>query len=401
VGDSALTLSHDPLLIVLSVVLAVQGSYVALVLSRNVVDSEGVIHRFGLAATALCLATGIWAMHFVGMLAADLPNHVDYLVLPTLASFLICALVVGCGVYATTWQQARIWRVLGGGLFMGLGITAMHYVGMLAVHADDVHMQHSMSFVLLSMLVAVFGSVFAVWMMEDRGLKPALHPRLLWASALILGLAVAGMHYLAMAGMHLSETAASGQGTAPALSRGSLALIVAVVAFLVSGVFLLILIPTRPLSRNMHGDHAAQDAPLLQPSTLPSKSSARQIEPQTIAVRGGGGERALPLAQIYAVKASGHYTTIFDGKQEYFCQMPISAIEAHLESDHFMRVHRSFIVNLAMISALKRNGDEGIADLKADVRFSVPVARSRYNALKKRLQLRAETDSGLGRASAA
>ena len=87
-----------------------------------------------LAGSALTLATGIWSMHFVGMLAASFPSAIDYLVLPTLASFLICVIVVGLGVYAAHAPQPPKLRIGLGAVAMGLGISTMHYVGMRAVH---------------------------------------------------------------------------------------------------------------------------------------------------------------------------------------------------------------------------------------------------------------------------
>ncbi len=64
-------------------------------LPPNSTVRQGLRRRLLLAGSALTLATGIWSMHFVGMLAADFPSAIDYLVLPTLVSFLICVIVVG------------------------------------------------------------------------------------------------------------------------------------------------------------------------------------------------------------------------------------------------------------------------------------------------------------------
>ena len=87
-----------------------------------------------LAGSALTFATGVWSMHFVGMLAASFPSAIDYLVLPTLVSFLICVIVVGVGVYAAHARAPPRTRIGLGAVAMGLGICAMHYVGMSAVH---------------------------------------------------------------------------------------------------------------------------------------------------------------------------------------------------------------------------------------------------------------------------
>ena len=94
-----MTVPHEPWLVALSMAIAVQGSFVGLSLARDLDRAEGFRRRLALAGASLTLATGVWSMHFVGMLAANFPSAIDYLVLPTLVSFLICVIVVGVGVY--------------------------------------------------------------------------------------------------------------------------------------------------------------------------------------------------------------------------------------------------------------------------------------------------------------
>ena len=95
-----MTIPHEPWLVALSIAIAIQGSFVGLSLARGIDSAEGFRRRLAIAGSAITLATGVWSMHFVAMLAANFPSAVDYLVLPTLISFLICVIVVGIGVYA-------------------------------------------------------------------------------------------------------------------------------------------------------------------------------------------------------------------------------------------------------------------------------------------------------------
>src|SRR5579863_7049454 len=125
---------HEPWLVALSVGIAVQGSFVGLSLARELDSAEGFRRRLLLAGASLTLATGVWSMHFVAMLAANFPSAIDYLVLPTLISFLICVIVVGAGIYATHAWRAPHLRIGVGGVAMGLGVSLMHYVGISAVH---------------------------------------------------------------------------------------------------------------------------------------------------------------------------------------------------------------------------------------------------------------------------
>src|ERR1700692_3853544 len=94
--------THEPWLVALSLIVAIQGAYVGLSLAVQIAGAAGLARRLLLAGAAMSLAVAVWSMHFVGMLAARLPFPVDYLVFPTLLSFLVSVLVVGVGVYAAT-----------------------------------------------------------------------------------------------------------------------------------------------------------------------------------------------------------------------------------------------------------------------------------------------------------
>ena len=82
--------THEPWLVALSLGVAIQGAYVGLTIAVSIAASRGFERRIRLAGASLALGVSIWAMHFIGILAARLPQNVDYLVLPTLISFLVC-----------------------------------------------------------------------------------------------------------------------------------------------------------------------------------------------------------------------------------------------------------------------------------------------------------------------
>src|SRR5258706_894740 len=235
-------IGHDPFLVVLSVLIAVQASYVGLSLSGKVETSFGLQRRLLLGGAALSLAIGIWGMHFVGMLAAQLPAAVDYIVLPTLVSLFICVLVVGFAIFTASAQPRTVRSLAIAAFAMGVGIASMHYVGMRAIHAS-VHMSHASSFVVASFVVAIAASALAIWLAFGTTRRPPL-----LFCAIVLGLAISGMHYTAMAGLSLHPKPVA---SAPsiAISTELLAIVVAVVAFVVSGVFMLTLVPDSAHSR--------------------------------------------------------------------------------------------------------------------------------------------------------
>jgi PAS domain S-box-containing protein len=231
---TAMPVTYETWLVLLSIVLAIQGTYVGLSLAVQIAAAAGMRRRLLLAGAAFSLAIAIWTMHFVGMLAARMPFTVDYLVFPTLLSFLVCVVVVGAAVYAVSSGPLTLLRLTLSACLMGGGIFAMHYIGMSALSASA-YMIHDRYYVAASMAIAIAASGLALWLATDRGRRPPLI-----LSAIALGVAVSGMHYTAMAGLTLLPYPGAAAG-APALSTDLLAIIVAIVAFCVSGIFLLIL----------------------------------------------------------------------------------------------------------------------------------------------------------------
>jgi diguanylate cyclase len=384
-----MTIPHEPWLVALSIAIAIQGSFVGLSLARELDSAEGFRRRLALAGSALTLATGVWSMHFVGMLAANFPSAIDYLVLPTLISFLICVIVVGAGVYAAHAWGSPVLRIGIGGVAMGLGVSVMHYVGMSAVHLAG-PTWHEPPYLVAAVMIAIGASAFALWALDSR---PTTRPRL-FLGAVGLGLAISGMHYTAMAGMRLDPLCFDTSrfvGAEPALSRNALALLATVVSFGVSGAFLLSLVPDRRAPRTaaivpLENPPAGLSGPIvldgLQGAAFPSPRLDRVA---SIPVEKDGRGREIAVADIYAIRANAHYTYVHDGEQEYFCNLSISALQARLDPKAFLRVHRSYIVSVDRIARVKRSGEAGVAELGLPVRCSIPIARAHYRQLKLRM----------------
>ena len=389
-----MSIPHDPWLVALSVAIAIQGSFVGLSLAAELDGATGFRRRLLLAGSALTLATGIWSMHFVGLLAASFPSAIDYLVLPTLASFLICVIVVGLGVYAAHAPQPPNLRIGLGAVAMGLGISTMHYVGMRAVHLAGPTTQEG-RFVVASVLVSIAASAFALMALGSRPNRLRL-----FLGAVGLGLAISGMHYTAMAGMRLDPLCFDVSRFVeadPALSRNALALLATVIAFGVSAAFLLSLVPDvqaspgfavspealAPASASAMPISAA-DLAVAQASARPRSAPLGAL--QSIRVEKDGRTRAIPVGDVYAVRANAHYTFIHDGTQEYFCNQSISMLEAGLDRTQFMRVHRSSIVRLDRVSRLKRTGEAAVVELGDPVRCSIPIARGQVREVKARIE---------------
>ena len=392
-------------LVALSIVMAIQGAYVGLSLAIQIGAATGARRRLLLAGATASLAVAIWTMHFVGMLAVRLPFQVDYLVLPTLLSFLVCAIVVGAAVYATSSGPLTLLRLTLSACLMGGGIFAMHYIGMTALDASA-YMIHNAIYVAASMAIAIAASGLALWLAAGRGGRP---PLILSAAA--FGVAVSGMHYTAMTGVTLYAFVTALPG-APTLSTDLLAIVVAVVAFCISGIFLLLLLPDSSRSISPVAVPKAEPVAIAAatemaaaPSTVPASADGAdspEFGRGTYAPLGGagapprrfarhlpverdGGTHFLAVEHVVAVHANAHYTYIFDGNDKLFCPVAIGDVESRLDNNRFVRVHRSHIVNIDRVVGYKRSGDNELVEMAAMHHYLVPVSRSRIGALKSRV----------------
>jgi NO-binding membrane sensor protein with MHYT domain len=399
---TAMPVTYEAWLVLLSIVMAIQGAYVALSLSLQIGGATGTRRRLLLAGATVSFAVAIWTMHFVGMLAVRLPFQVDYLVLPTLLSFLVCAIVVGGAVYATSSGPLTLLRLTLSSCLMGGGIFAMHYLGMSALDAST-HMIHNPIYVAASMAIAIAASGLALWLTTGQAWRA---PLILSAAA--FGMAISGMHYTAMTGVTLYPfvTAAS---AAPALSTDLLAIVVAVVAFCVSGIFFLLLLPdSARVEQQMlavaaagpaaqAGDAAVAAVPAAGSETAASVELGRggygplggAGSPRRFArhlpIERDGKTHFLAVEQVVAVHANAHYTYIFDGNDKLFCPLAIGDVESRLDDRHFVRVHRSHIVNITRVVGYRRSGDNELVEMAGATPSLVPVSRSRIGSLKSRV----------------
>lgn len=380
-----MAIAHDPWLVALSILIAMLGGYVGLGLAVKVRGATGLRRRWLLAGGAWALALGIWTMHFTGILAAEFPAGVVYRVFPTLLSFLLCVLVVGVAVFLVSLEAPGLWKIAAGALTMGAGIVTMHFVGMSAL-TGPIRQHHDHVYMALSASIAVAVSGGVLWLIATRRRHPPLA-----LSAAGFGLAVSGMHYTAMAGMMvMGDAAAVPDGLV--MSAGSLAIIVAILAFMISGCFLLFLVP-EPRERVPENVPAAVAAAVVTPSELPAEPANRN-GPRLgeLPVEREGTRTTIPVGEVRSIQANAHYTLVFDGRREYLSPWSISEAEAQLDSQSFMRVHRSHLVALIHVRTLRRARDGGVVEVgSVDVR-TIPVSRARFNELRVRLG-----DKGNGR----
>jgi NO-binding membrane sensor protein with MHYT domain len=392
---------HDPWLVALSVVIAVLGGYTGFGLAARIRGTPEASRRLLLASAAGFLAVGIWTMHFIGMLAAPIPADTVYLVLPTIISFLICALVVGVSLFFVSIGDATLPRVASAAVLLGAGIVSMHYVGIHGL-AGNFAIRHDLGMVALSILIAVvtaYGGL-RVFLARQDGVR-------LLISAVAFGIAVSGMHYTAMDGMHFVP---AGEGHAHigglAASQQMLALVVALLCFVIAAGFLLSLVPdsrrqtvvaaVAPVVETGVAPAQALAEPVPAPAKSPRLRSAplgglgqppRARAPR-LPVEGADGTHFIDTADVRSVRADAHYTRVHDGTRERMCPWSISEAEAQLDPGLFVRVHRSHIVAIPHVTFVRKEGDGAVIELDGPMPHRVPVSRAKIAEVKARLGLR-------------
>jgi diguanylate cyclase len=391
---------HDPYLVALSVAIAILGGYTGFGLAARIRNARGVGARTLLAGAAAFLAVGIWTMHFVGVLAAPLPPDAFYLVLPTIISFLICALVVGISLFFVSIGEPSLLRVMSSAVLLGVGIASMHYVGIHGL-AGHFAIEHDDSMVLLSVLVAIAAAYWGLraFLARQDGIRLIL-------SSIAFGVAVSGMHYTAMFGMHFvplsAEThhhAADGLAASPQI----LSIIVSVLCFVIAAGFLLSLVPDprrqAALAIAPTGELVAAslaEAPATVTQALPRRSPSplgglgqppRPSPAPRLPVEGANGTHFIDAADVRSVRADAHYTRVHDGTRERMCPWSISEAEAQLDPGLFVRVHRSHIVAIPHVSFVRKEGDGAIIELDGPTPHRVPVSRAKIAEVKARLGL--------------
>jgi NO-binding membrane sensor protein with MHYT domain/signal transduction histidine kinase/ActR/RegA family two-component response regulator len=231
-----LTPRYDPPLVVASVLIASFASYVALDLAKRVRAANRRVALAWWVGGSIAMGTGIWSMHFVGMLAFSLPIALGYTRLLTFISWAAAVAVSVVALGLASRGSLTLARLAGGSLAMGAGICAMHYIGMAALDMSP-PIDWSPALVGASAAVAVLASASAlmIFFRLRRVSKERELPYQL-AAAAVMGLAISGMHYTGMAAAGFREGSAC--LSAAALSGGSLSMLVGVAAVTLLGLTL-------------------------------------------------------------------------------------------------------------------------------------------------------------------
>ena len=192
--------TYDYFLVILSVLVATVAAYAALQIVDQIRSSTTNRDKWiWICAGAFAMGSGIWSMHFVGMLAFSLPVAINYDPLITFISVIPGVIASGVALVVMSRQEIEWKRLNLGGLSMGVGIGGMHYVGMMAM-TMNAEMRYDLPVFLISVLVAYALATISLSVNFLLSKKFShLTGRIQTISSIIMGCAVAGMHYTGMA----------------------------------------------------------------------------------------------------------------------------------------------------------------------------------------------------------
>jgi NO-binding membrane sensor protein with MHYT domain len=225
----------------ISYALSVLGSILGLIFAGRIriAKSTGQKIWWGTLAAWALGGTAIWTMHFMAMLGfAVSGSRIRYDVPITVASALLAVIAVGIGLAIVGTGRLSAVRILAGGLFTGLGVAAMHYSGMAAMQLDG-RIDYDPLRVAASIVIAVVAATVALWLAVTvrRGLA-------IFGSALVMGVAVNGMHFTGMSAMSVHLHDQRTELTGATVSTMLLPIVLLVIFGVVGLVYALLAAPT-------------------------------------------------------------------------------------------------------------------------------------------------------------
>ena len=235
--------SYSIQLVILSYVVAVLASHVTLSLAQRLrPDGTRSAYRSHhwpwIVGGAFAMGTGIWSMHFIGMLAFHLPVQVAYDFFLTTTSWLIAVVVSGFALYRFHRNDTTVSGIAVPGVFIGIGISAMHYTGMAAMRMSP-GIDYDPLLFATSVLIGIGAAIAALWIAFSLPYGRGGRSWHKIAAASVMGAAIVGMHYTGMTAAHFAPNAVCISG-GPRLDASWLAITIAMFTFLILGSTLLL-----------------------------------------------------------------------------------------------------------------------------------------------------------------
>lgn len=225
---------YNPVLVAISFLVAVVASYTALDMAGRVMEVKNRATRWWLVSGGTAMGIGVWAMHFIGMLAMVMPVQLAYNLPLTLLSLLMGIAASLFALHLVCHAVLPLHRLISGSITMGSGIIAMHYTGMMAVEISPAIIWDPV-WVAASVMVAFIAAGCALYLTFHLRLRRRSVHAYRVAAACVMGVGIAGMHYTGMMAAHFPGHAHGVHG----LNSNWMALLVTLVSLTILGIALL------------------------------------------------------------------------------------------------------------------------------------------------------------------
>jgi NO-binding membrane sensor protein with MHYT domain len=246
----AVEFTYDSSLVAVSIAIAILGSFTGLVVTTGIRHVQGREMILRVILGGLGVGGGIWSMHFIAMLAVNLPIPLSYDVAETAISAALAVIFTALAFAIFGRNLFGKYTLSASALFLGTGISGMHYLGMDAIRGNCLT-TFSWLGVLISVLIAIQASAVALWFaFRQRGVVDTL------LGAVALGLAIASMHYSAMEATRFLPAETAAEIAHGALSKVHLAIAISFTIYTVCGVCIFVfalrtftrraIVPVRP-----------------------------------------------------------------------------------------------------------------------------------------------------------
>ncbi|MGJ7546919.1 putative bifunctional diguanylate cyclase/phosphodiesterase [Pseudomonas alloputida] len=199
-----LTGSYSSALVLISLCVAILASYTALDLTGRIATAKGRAVHLWMGGGALAMGIGIWSMHFIGMLAFSLPIALGYDISLTALSLVIAVLSSGFALWLVSQPSLPRMQLAFGALIMGSGIACMHYTGMAALRMLP-GIDYDPTLFGASLAIAVGASAAALWIAFRLRQHTPYVRQVRGLAAMVMGVAIVGMHYTGMAAANFPE----------------------------------------------------------------------------------------------------------------------------------------------------------------------------------------------------
>ncbi len=373
-ANAMIVYTYSPWLVVLSVLIALMASFTGLSMTRGLSRQSVGQRQLLIALSSVALGGGIWSMHFLAILAMRFNVPVYFDIGETVASALFAILLAGLALLIMHFGVRTQRKAVISGAILGVGIVAMHYVGLSAI--EGCLPVYSTVGIIVAGVLAIGLGIAAITIAYG-----ARTERNTLLATLVFGAAVTVVHFAAM-----SQTTFEAVGdavTSFGLGNSQVALLVMLPVFVIAGAFLLV--SASSLGRAPMADSLMPAG--FVPEMPPIVAAPRAEIAQRLPYERDGRTHLVAVETVYALRAEGHYTTAFLDAGPMFCPWSVTVAEERLPPG-FMRVHRSWLVNMALVSAYERAKDHGyIVMAGAQGLERIPVARARIGAVLEALGL--------------